>query len=1165
MKRLNRWLYVALLSVMTVGLGNCAGGRIGLPPLSVLLFNFAPGFGGVHINAPLELTFSSPVDASTVTQDSIRIFTTTTTTQEPDPGAPAVGTFVVTGNVVRFLPKVPQRADLADAGLRIGFTYSVQVPASPNVIEPVRTIEGDPNLVPYTEFFTTKNQTILPAPGDITAEPNLNSLHLFFIDEWTDDASSFGPVPCDRNTLPVADRDSPQVIDTDPDEGESGFGTITGIQPGLGTAFVRLDVITLEFSEPVSPWRIRAQNISIRNTNLGGETFDLFFFFTQDRTASRLQITVFDADSAFDQASVPQGRYVLSLTQFTDLAGNPLVNSGTCLADGTFQLSFSTVSSPALPTDLTLPFQDVDGDGHVDVGGLPTAVNDANTLPEYMAPFLGGFAVDQDDVGVVSPSQVTSSANWGNTAFWTGSEVLYSNGFDPNDPDFAIPDSLRLRGGSVFAATPLISPLAGFATGRSDQAGTSAGTVPSANNEEGKVDFLLEGNAVAILFTGDMTTGPITYHYNQFDLLEDETTGERPLITARDDSIWPLLIFVEDDAMITGDIILDGEDGDLGFNGANDGTGPSRTRGGLGGNGIAGGGDGGNGGSAVYGTDTELINGQTGSVPYNVLGPLDSLSEAVATPANMITGGGGHYDSSQPGDDSGTTIPAYQGGGGGGQGSQGEAGEDLDSLTTPGQTDQGVGGRKIGVAANSAFFDIFGIFGTGGSGGGGGAADDDGDAGGNGTNDVADAFDDGGGGGGAGGGFLGLCCNGKVTLGEIIVDDMGDMDPTNDVNILRAAVIRAVGGRGGSTYADVSGDDPVTPGTDPSNPDISAAIGSGQAGGGGAGGGICIIANEIEFVACEIYVWGKAGGNDPVLEGGGRGGSGEAVRGGAGGGGKVVFMDSNGVEPTELQSNSIQLVPDTNRDMDGDGMADLTPGDPADDAIIRDLNEMTGTIVIGTTVWGDGIGADGLRAIEPGYGVSQIVSEFFDTLSDSVSYDEIRTLSNAPRFPYSVSDPTMRTIRVWLDAARPDMAGLPDLSGEDTTGMLTGQTGASIEAGLHFDQDTGADLSGDPTPQQFDSRFLIAANAPLLGKRFARVRVIFDVSLIGTEAQLLGDFDQTDPSYDPNLVFARPGAGVIAIADDPATTGVIENTLGNIDSAPVGVPAVAEIRVRFTP
>ena len=40
---------VALLSVMTAGLGSCDGGRIGLPPSSVLLFNFAPGAVGRHV------------------------------------------------------------------------------------------------------------------------------------------------------------------------------------------------------------------------------------------------------------------------------------------------------------------------------------------------------------------------------------------------------------------------------------------------------------------------------------------------------------------------------------------------------------------------------------------------------------------------------------------------------------------------------------------------------------------------------------------------------------------------------------------------------------------------------------------------------------------------------------------------------------------------------------------------------------------------------------------------------------------------------------------------------------------------------------------------------------------------------------------------------------
>jgi len=504
MNRCKQIFRVAVIAIAGAILGSCSGGGSGTPALRVLLFNFAPGFGGVHLNAPLELVFSAPVDPDSVNTDSIRIFTTTTTTQEPDPGAPAVGTYVVSGNVVRFLPRIPQRADLSDAGLRIGFTYTIQVPASPDVIEPVRVVDdtpgdgvptGRPNVESYVEFFTTLNSTILPAPGDITAEPNLNSLSLFFIEEGIEN----GTDPCPRASLPVADRDSPQVIFTDPLEGERGFGTITGIQAGLGLAFVRLDPITIEFSEPVSPWRIRQQNISIRNENLDGETFDVFLFFVQDRTRSRLQVTVFDANSAFDQASVPQGRYVLSLTGFTDLSGNPLVNSSgaSCVANGTFDLSFSTVSSPSLPTDITYPFEDVDGNGTVDVGGLGTAVNDPNAFSVFSpdAPFLGGIAIDQDDVSAVSPSAVTTNANPGDVAYWTGGSVRFDTGYRGEDnPIQDIPSALRLRGGSNVAATPILSPISGRANGASHTSGTGDGSVSSPF--PGKIDIVGTGDGV---------------------------------------------------------------------------------------------------------------------------------------------------------------------------------------------------------------------------------------------------------------------------------------------------------------------------------------------------------------------------------------------------------------------------------------------------------------------------------------------------------------------------------------------------------------------------------------------------------------------------------------------------------------------------------------------
>ena len=107
---------IAALCLLVGGLAGCStGGGPGLPALEVLAFNFGPGFGGVPLNANLILTFSAPVDIATVNSDSIRIVTVSTTTAQPDPGAPAVGTYEVNGEQVTFKPKVPQLADLSSS------------------------------------------------------------------------------------------------------------------------------------------------------------------------------------------------------------------------------------------------------------------------------------------------------------------------------------------------------------------------------------------------------------------------------------------------------------------------------------------------------------------------------------------------------------------------------------------------------------------------------------------------------------------------------------------------------------------------------------------------------------------------------------------------------------------------------------------------------------------------------------------------------------------------------------------------------------------------------------------------------------------------------------------------------------------------------------------
>ena len=63
--------------------------------------------------------------------------------------------------------------------------------------------------------------------------------------------------------------------------------------------------------------------------------------------------------------------------------------------------------------------------------------------------------------------------------------------------------------------------------------------------------------------------------------------------------------------------------------------------------------------------------------------------------------------------------------------------------------------------------------------------------------------------------------------------------------------------------------------------------------------------------------------------------------------------------------------------------------------------------------------------------------------------------------------------------------------------------------------------------------------------------IMFDLSLIGAPAALLASFDP-------------PGTPQVPVADDPGTVD-IENTLGNQETGPTGVPAVTELRINFTP
>ncbi|MEE8106582.1 MAG: Ig-like domain-containing protein [Planctomycetota bacterium] len=1121
-------LRAALVALVISGISACStGGGPGEPPLQVVNFNFAPGFGGVPLNAPLVLTFSTDVNPASVTPDSIRIFTTTTTTAQTDPGAPAVGVYLTSGNVVTFLPQIPRRADLADAGLSIGFSYAIQVPAAPDVIEPVRSTEGRPNVVPFQENFTTINHTILPAPGDILAEPNLGVLHQFFIEENIEN----GVDPCDRDMLLSSAQNSPQVVETVPLQGETGFGTITGIAPGLGTAFVRLDPIRLTFSEPIGTWRVREENIAIRNENLGGETFDLFFFFTQNRADSTILITVFDKDSSFDQASVPQGRFTLSLTEFCDLAGNLLVNSATCDADGTFSLSFSTVSSPSLPTDLVITFGDDDSSGHVDVGGVPTPQRNPNEFPTFARPFLSGFSSKEE----IIPSNVRTNANWGGIGYWDGRALQHDNGFRGEFvPDEPVPTALLLRGGVLGAGTAVMAPVAGKATGATDVQGSAVGLIPAPNN---KFDFLLVGGgSPAQINTGNDVTGPIVYQVRRFSMLavlnppvdpavDPPTVASQPTLTTTFASIYPLLYTVEEDVQIEGTIEVGGGDGDFGFDGANDGSGQGgRDPGGAGGRQGPGGGTGGHGGCFTLGT-AEDRHGLDGSVPVGWFGALDEFSQAMAGQGFGVEGGGGRYDDNQTG------LDATHGGGGGAHIEDGTDGANFTG-TTPGESDRGIGGK-----AYRSEVDEFRTPGpAGGAGGGGGSSEDDGAAFDPSDpndpleepNGVADIRDDGGGGGGGGGGMFCISAGGDITIGTVLPapePPVTDPPTEKEPDTLVRGTIRALGGRGGSTWRTEA--DAGTPGNNQ---------GSGSPGGGGAGGGISIIAaGNFNLNVATIFAFGRRGGDAAEIEMGDRD-AGGADEGGSGGAGLMYFADIDGIDIAEsiVANDSVDMGSGV---LTGTNTGEFSPEDPSDTTPEElEKESFNGTAILIVDTYNEANGS-------VVFGVSRIVTEFFDTLSKNVVYDNCRVLSNAPDFIWVPGDPTDRTIRVFVDATvgtGPDNNAVPDLSEEAADGSLGGganQIGASLEIELDVDSD------GDPAAgAEYDALFEISDTADISSNRYVRMRVEFD---LGTITTVLLDS------------FAPPGLGLVQIAPG--------NSLGNLDAGFPGVPAIADLRVRFIP
>jgi hypothetical protein len=109
---------------------------------------------GLFLNQRLIFTFTTEVDPATVTPEVFRI------RQGPNFTIQAQGDFRVSGRQVTFVPALPTKVDLSDAGLVAGQQYRIRIQGFPNAVA-LNSTRGRPLTSTYETTFTTRSSAPL--------------------------------------------------------------------------------------------------------------------------------------------------------------------------------------------------------------------------------------------------------------------------------------------------------------------------------------------------------------------------------------------------------------------------------------------------------------------------------------------------------------------------------------------------------------------------------------------------------------------------------------------------------------------------------------------------------------------------------------------------------------------------------------------------------------------------------------------------------------------------------------------------------------------------------------------------------------------------------------------------------------------------------------------
>ncbi|HEX5138244.1 MAG TPA: hypothetical protein VFY93_14805, partial [Planctomycetota bacterium] len=239
-----------ILSLLFVG--SCDGGGGGGSGGTFFLVQFLEsGQNAIPRNRTLRFRFSAPVALSQDFSQRLKIANV-----EPTNFSLAVGTYIVTGDDVTFVPRLPESPDRADAGFRANASYHVFLKGGPDSL---RSAAGDTIATQQEFLFGTDEFFEDPIP----AEPP-RALRLLARDLTTGgavDLSRADPLPQE-----VALLDSNALI-------QKGLA----IEPGAGGApgYATPWAFELHVSEPLDPATVTTDTVElleIRDDALTGAT-----------------------------------------------------------------------------------------------------------------------------------------------------------------------------------------------------------------------------------------------------------------------------------------------------------------------------------------------------------------------------------------------------------------------------------------------------------------------------------------------------------------------------------------------------------------------------------------------------------------------------------------------------------------------------------------------------------------------------------------------------------------------------------------------------------------------------------------------------------------------------------------------------------------------------